>query len=50
MEKQTQVSFVVGKIGWLDKLKYQKTLYFSIAQAMSIYIITVARLEYKYAQ
>ena len=40
MEKRTQVSVVVGKIGWPDKLKYQETLYFSTAQAMSIYINT----------
>ena len=28
--------FYIGKIGWLDKLDYQKTIYFSKAQAMSI--------------
>ena len=28
--------FYIGKIGWLDKLDYQKTIYFSKAPAMSI--------------
>ena len=38
MEKRTQVSVVVGKIGWLDKLKYQKTLLFHSTSNVNILI------------